>query len=456
MARLKNVTRIIVGSVLILFSARTMVSAQNICSEAVVYFDSGKANLTPEARGKLDSLLRRWALREVLIELEGHTDSDNDLEYNQVLSEKRVAAVKRYLQECPNVKLTIREFGRSEKKPVASNATDLGKALNRRVVLKFARLSAGKFQVGATREAEVSFDVEGLGDCSVCSSMLKAKYYENDDAIASSGWGMTTTAGQNLTSGGMMSFSSGCKDKQAKPFPACFEFPVSSLEPEFKGWITNAQGKWEEVPMNIEGDIAKICIPDYTWGRGVNYDCPVVPEYVFADSSNLKLIRSSLVRDIRRGESIAYLPHTVYNSDSIAKAIYKSVAVDEDEVLWVCNLPIQSMLKEPEKQLRCKPGYPFTARMGHYRPVIFSDTLQVLKVPAKYGIVAMEYFLKDADTTFVFQQVGKRKFEAPILFYGHMLRLQNATGKVYSVTPNFIKLKYRSKKQRMVGSLRKL
>jgi hypothetical protein len=455
MAYWKKIAGIIAGVALYFSGATTTGFAQNICSEAIVYFESGEAGLNPEARTKLDSLLHQWRRREVLLELEGHTDSDNDLEYNQVLSERRVAAVKHYLQSRGNAKLTVREFGRSEKKPIASNATETGKARNRRVVIKYASLEEGSLKVGATKNAEVSFDVQGLGDCSVCSSMMKAKYYENDQVIASSGWGMTTTGGQNLTSGGMMSFSSGCKDKDKKPFPACFEFPVSSREPEFKGWITNAQGKWEEVPMSIEGNVAKICIPDYTWGRGVNYDCPVVPEYVFADSSNLKVIRSTLKREIARNEPITYVPHQVYNSDGIAKAVYKSLALDEDSVLWVCNTPLTSLAGTVPKVPICKPFHPYTARLAHYRPIVFSDTLQLLKIPAKYEIVYMEYYVKDADTAFAFQPGGKRKFESPILLYDHVLRFKTAKGKSYPLNPKFIRLKYKKRKGKMVGKVKK-
>lgn len=456
MASWKKASGILAGTVIYFVLTAQIAVAQNICSEAVVYFESGEAGLTTSSRNKLDSLLRQWSRREVLLELEGHTDSDNDVEYNQILSERRVAAVKHYLQTHGNAKLTVREFGRSEKKPVANNATESGKARNRRVVIKYASLENGSLKVGATREAEVSFSVDGLGDCSVCSSMLKAKYYENDQAIASNGWGMTTAAGQNLTSGGMMSFSSGCKDKYAKPFPACFEFPVTSLEPEFKGWITNAQGKWEEIPMRIEGNVAKICVPDYQWGRGVNYDCPIIVAHVFADSSNLRVIRSTLQREIPRNKPISYLPNIVYDNDSLAKAVYKSVAVDSGNVLWVCNRPIQPMLNNREQKLQCRKEFPYTAKLAHYRPIIFSDTLQLLKIPAKYKIASMEYYVKDADTAFAFQRVGKRKFEAPVLFYSHTLRFKSGDGKEYTASPSRKILKYRAKRNRMVGRLRKL
>jgi hypothetical protein len=432
-------------------------AAQNICSEAVVYFDSGKAELTQASRDRLDSLLSQWSRREVLLELEGHTDSVNNVQYNHVLSQRRVAAVKHYLKNHGTARLTVREFARSETKPIANNGTETGKALNRRVTIKYASLENGSLTAGAAKGAEVSFAPDGLGDCSVCASIIKAKYYANDQQIAASGWGMVTTTGQQLTSGGMMSFSTGCRDKKAKepPFPACFEFPVTSKEPEFKGWVTNAAGVWEEVPMTIEGDKAKICIPDYYWGRGVNYDCPIVNQYVFADSSNLKLIRSSLVYNTPRQGPTTYLPNEVYAESDLAKAVYSSVAVDDQEVLWVCNSLVTPMIDPSLKQAQCTRRYPYTARLVHYRPVIFSDTLQQIKVSRKSEIVSMEYYLRDADTAFAFQQVDKRKFEAPILLYGHQIKFTAANGKTWMKTPKSIRLRYKAKVGKMVGRLRK-
>jgi OmpA family len=458
MARLKKAMVIATGIALSFLITATMGLAQNLCSESVVYFDSGKADLTTGSRQKLDSLLRLWANREVLLELEGHTDSVNGIAYNQVLSEKRVLSVKQYLQNHGKAILTVRQFGRSESKPVANNGTDLGKALNRRVVLKYVSLEGGKVKVGGTKSSEVSFDVDAVGDCSVCGSLYKAKYYDGDRAIAAGGWGMTTTEGQTLTSGGMMSFATGCKDKtaQEKPFAACFEFFINADEPEFKGWITNEKGIWEEVPMTIEGNIAKICVPDFTWGRAVNCDCPVVPQYVFSDSSKLKVIHSSLVANVLRGEPEQYLPSVIYDTDEITRAIYKSIAVDSQNTIWVCNKPIHPMENTHLRKTRCTPLYPFVAKREHYRAVRFSDSIQQIKLPAKYKITSMEYFIKDADTTFAFQQVDRRRFEAKVLLYGHTLRLKSASGKLYTVMPITKRLKYNAKKRRMVGRIRKL
>jgi len=65
--------------------------------------------------------------------IDGHTDSQGDDAKNQVLSEKRAAAVKKYLEGkgVSASRLSSRGFG--ETKPKATNDTREGRATNRRV-----------------------------------------------------------------------------------------------------------------------------------------------------------------------------------------------------------------------------------------------------------------------------------------------------------------------------------
>jgi OOP family OmpA-OmpF porin len=71
---------------------------------------------------------------ELKIEVEGHTDSRGDDGYNKQLSQRRAEAVVAYLvkQGIDKARLTGRGFG--EDRPIADNATEDGRAQNRRVV----------------------------------------------------------------------------------------------------------------------------------------------------------------------------------------------------------------------------------------------------------------------------------------------------------------------------------
>lgn len=69
------------------------------------------------------------------IALEGHADNVGAMEANQKLSEDRATAVGKALVARGVPEQRIRSAGFSSRRPVASNATDEGKRLNRRVEL---------------------------------------------------------------------------------------------------------------------------------------------------------------------------------------------------------------------------------------------------------------------------------------------------------------------------------
>ena len=99
-----------------------------------VYFDFDKASLTREARKNVDyiaEILRNYRSRHLAVE--GHTDAIGSDSYNQRLSEERARAVSGALHEegISSLILTARGFGKT--RPIADNATDEGRARNRRV-----------------------------------------------------------------------------------------------------------------------------------------------------------------------------------------------------------------------------------------------------------------------------------------------------------------------------------
>ena len=105
-----------------------------------VLFDFDKSDLTPAAKAQLDTLMDKLRNADVVsIKVIGHTDSKGSDAYNQALSERRASSVAAYLLSqglAPN-KLTSE--GRGESEPVADNASDEGRAENRRVELHINR-----------------------------------------------------------------------------------------------------------------------------------------------------------------------------------------------------------------------------------------------------------------------------------------------------------------------------
>jgi outer membrane protein OmpA-like peptidoglycan-associated protein len=106
-----------------------------IALDAAVLFDTGKAALKPEARQTLHEAADRVKkFGDAAVLISGHTDNVGNAAANQLLSDQRAAAVKAYFtgEEGVNgASLVVKGFGKSQ--PVADNATEEGRARNRRV-----------------------------------------------------------------------------------------------------------------------------------------------------------------------------------------------------------------------------------------------------------------------------------------------------------------------------------
>jgi OmpA-OmpF porin, OOP family len=102
-----------------------------------IYFDTDKAVIKPESRPTLDEigkLLRAQPQLNVVIV--GHTDSQGAYDYNMELSRRRADAVAAELAKSYKIAAArLRTAGVGFLAPIGSNASDDGRALNRRVEL---------------------------------------------------------------------------------------------------------------------------------------------------------------------------------------------------------------------------------------------------------------------------------------------------------------------------------
>jgi len=102
-----------------------------------VNFDLNKATIRPDSEPALRGLadkLKNCPKQKILIE--GHTDSSGSDEYNQQLSERRAAAVLKYLVGLGANQAMLESVGYGETRPIATNDTKEGRAENRRVMLR--------------------------------------------------------------------------------------------------------------------------------------------------------------------------------------------------------------------------------------------------------------------------------------------------------------------------------
>jgi OOP family OmpA-OmpF porin len=100
----------------------------------VVEFEFSSAVLTDEGKALLDEIIA--ALKQVPlvpVEIAGHTDDVGSPESNLVLSRERAEAVLSYLLAAGEVTDRFVVIGYGESQPIADNATEEGRARNRRI-----------------------------------------------------------------------------------------------------------------------------------------------------------------------------------------------------------------------------------------------------------------------------------------------------------------------------------
>jgi OOP family OmpA-OmpF porin len=109
--------------------------AEVVRVELDVKFDFNKAVVKPNSYGDIKNLadfMKQYPQTHTTVE--GHTDSVGPDAYNQKLSEKRASAVKQVLVNQYGVGANrVNSVGYGKSRPVADNATEAGRAVNRRV-----------------------------------------------------------------------------------------------------------------------------------------------------------------------------------------------------------------------------------------------------------------------------------------------------------------------------------
>ena len=125
----KNLERnIVMNSIKDIMEGKVSIILENI------FFDTNKYELKPESYPELRRLAKFVSENPgAMLEISGHTDNSGQLESNKTLSQRRADSVRQFLIENGCGEDQIRATGYGPDKPIDSNATEKGKARNRRV-----------------------------------------------------------------------------------------------------------------------------------------------------------------------------------------------------------------------------------------------------------------------------------------------------------------------------------
>lgn len=115
-----------------------------------ILFDVNSDHLKPsseKALTDLSNVLKKYS--GTIIEVKGHTDNTGPEDFNMVLSKKRAAAVARYAAGKGVKPTRFKIIGFGETMPIASNKTEEGKSLNRRVEISIKGKDLISFNEGS-------------------------------------------------------------------------------------------------------------------------------------------------------------------------------------------------------------------------------------------------------------------------------------------------------------------
>ncbi|WP_309477233.1 OmpA family protein [Tenacibaculum aquimarinum] len=103
----------------------------------VLHFNTGQAsiNLTAEQRQKIADISRCVDKLGAKVQVVGHTDNTGNADNNMVLGQNRADFAKKYLVNNGILSNNINATSKGPNEPIADNATDEGKAKNRRTVV---------------------------------------------------------------------------------------------------------------------------------------------------------------------------------------------------------------------------------------------------------------------------------------------------------------------------------
>lgn len=109
-----------------------------VSADRIVYFEYDSSNIRNESRPVIEANARAlMGNRQIITQLEGHTDERGSREYNIALGERRANAVRQVMAAMGVSPQQIRVVSYGEERPVSGGQDEQSYALNRRVEIVY-------------------------------------------------------------------------------------------------------------------------------------------------------------------------------------------------------------------------------------------------------------------------------------------------------------------------------
>ena len=112
---------------------------KNLLETSTINFRTGSAEIDTSSRPLLTTLARLAKECPGILMVEGHTDNRGSAEFNQTLSQQRASSIRDALISLGIKAERLQAKGYGLEKPIADNATSVGRAKNRRIVIRIAQ-----------------------------------------------------------------------------------------------------------------------------------------------------------------------------------------------------------------------------------------------------------------------------------------------------------------------------
>lgn len=407
--------------------------AQICDKKTMVFFDTDQFSIKSTEEQKLKNLTKQFSQKTdtFLLEIYAFTDSVASAEYNLKLAQNRFKSIADYLQTNSTAHFKIKSKIWGEAAPAGSNATEEGRAKNRRVEIYYFKMSGGRVTLKGKGGMEMAVGEDYFAPKGICECNPQMMEIYTDAEAQRAGISMTTADGCTLTTGGMISLSFRGQDPN-KCDNVVIRIPGDKYDDEMEiwdagpgtmgNWFRNAGGQLEyDEKTNYYILSVRMCpgnkinLDKYLGGRSGNCDSSgviAIPELSRPGRrSQFRFVKSLILT--KEGRINHPTAKFRYSGQGSVQFVDSGISKEKIGYYFSGNVDKYVMECDSARCTRLKECWCYEIPLSAYSKIIYFDKKKEyrLKVPMKYRNYSVKLFIPGADTAVNVTKIGKRKYK---------------------------------------------
>jgi hypothetical protein len=465
---------------ILLFLTTYQTTKAQICDKkTMVFFDTDQFSIQSTEEKKLLNLTSQFSQKTdtFLLEIYAFTDSVASVDYNYKLAQNRFKSIVAYLSKNSASHFKIKSKIWGEAAPMGSNATEEGRAKNRRVEIYYFKMNEGRIKLKGKGGMELEVGEDYFAPRGVCECNPQMMEIYTDAEAAQAGIPMTTTDGCTLTTGGMISLNYKGQDAN-RCDNVVIRIPGDQYDGDFEifnagpgtagNWSRNAGGQLEyDEKSNYYILSVKMCpgnkinLDKYLGGgRSGNCDSSgviAIPELIrLRRSSQFRFVKSIILT--KEGKSV--VPVAKFRFKGQGSVLFVDSAMSKEKIGYNFSGPLDKFVMECDSArcARLKECWCYEIPLSAYTKIIYYQKKKdyQLKIPLKYRNYSVRLYIPAADTIIQVNRLkgSKRKysFKQPlpvtyVVLYKESNNPNNKRGYDYQVDLEKIRKKYSNSKK---------